>query len=352
MKYVLKTIIAVSVLLPFAGCYTELATVERNDAEYVYDSDTTSEDGKTVINNHYYLDDSYRQSRLRVSFNYYYPSHTSWIGSYYNSYFNDYYWGMSYRPSWYYDPFYSYGYPYYGCGYPSPYYDPWYPYYRPVAYYPVYAPPIYVIGSGNPGRTRSGGASRDPQNDLRSRPIPGPSTDPVSTAAAPEERPRGTDEAVSTQRPGRTPERPWWERVNTENGTRNSGEARPVEVTKGERAPRDEASPTAPPVYTRPENGREDRLIERNKPGKPRYESGTKERQPEARPVERPRRGEVRSSSPAASSGGNSEARPIERPRESSRPSYTPAPQSAPPQSTPPRSSGGSSGGGGGRRRD
>ncbi len=351
MKHVLNTLIVMIVVLPFIGCYTELVTVEQNDREYAYDSDTTSEGAATVINNNYYLDDSYRQSRMRVSFNYYYPTYSSWIGSYYNSYFNDYYWGMSYRPSWYYDPFYSYGYPYYGCGYPSPYYDPWYPYYHPVAYYPVYNPPIYVINSGEANRTREGGGTRDLQNDVRSRPIPGTSNAPVTATAVPEQRPRVSDEAVSTGRPVRTPERPWWERVNAENGTRNSGEARPVEVTKGGRVPRDESAPANPPVTTRPSPNRDDRPIDRNKPNAPNVGTGTQERSPEARPVERPRRGEVRSSTPKVSSSPSDEARPVQRPRESSRPSYTPAPQSAPPQSTPPRSSGGSSGGGG-RKRD
>jgi hypothetical protein len=350
MKHVLNTLLVMSAMLLFIGCYTELATVERNDREYAFDSDTTSEGGATIINNNYYLDDSYRQSRLRVSFNYYYPSYSSWIGAYYNSYFNDYYWGMSYRPSWYFDPFYSYGYPYYGCVYPTPYYDPWYPYYHPIAYYPVYTPPIYVINPSVPGRTRDNGASRDQQTDVRTRPIPGSSAVPVAEAATPEVRPRNTDEAVSVGRNGRTPERAWWERVNAESGTRNTGEARPVDVTKEGRVPRDEASPSAPSSNTRPGTVREDRPIDRNKPNAPNVGSGTQERQPEARPVERPRRGEVRNSTPAVSSSPSGEARPVQRPRESSRPSYTPAPQSAPPQSTPPRSSGGSSGGG--RKRD
>lgn len=355
MKQVLNTFIVMIVVLPFTGCYTELATVERNDREYAYDPDTTAGgNGTTVINNNYYLDDSYRQSRMRVSFNYYYPSYSSWIGSYYHSYFDDYYWGMNYRPSWYYDPFYTYYPPFGGCQYPSPYYDPWYPYYTPIAYYPVYypvyTPPIYGGNSGNPNRPRDGGATRDPLDGGRSRPIPGPVNTPVAVTDNPENRPRTPDDAVPTGRPVRTQERPWWEKMD-DRSSRPAGDSRPVEVSKGSRPSRDESSPVTPTVNERPVRNPEDRPVDRNKPNQPTYAPGKTDRQPEARPAERPRRDEVRYSQPAKPSSTQQEARPVERSRESSRPSFTPAPQSAPPQSSAPRSGGGSSGGGG-RRRD
>ncbi len=353
MKQVLNTFIVMIVLLPFVGCYTELATVERNDRDYAYDSDTTGTDGSTTINNNYYLDDSYRQSRMRVSFNYYSPTYSSWIGSYYHSYFDDYSWGMYHRPSWYYDPFYTYYPPYGGCMYPSPYYDPWYPYY-PVAYYPgyypSYNPSTYGTITGDPGRTRNGGASREPLNDDRSRPIPGAINIPVATAGNPENRPRIADDGTPTGRPTRNPEKPWWEKMD-ERATRNAGDSRPIDVTKGDRPRRDETTTINPPVNNRPVPNREDRPIDRNKPNQPTIDPGKTDRQPEARPAERPRSGEVRYSPPVKSSVPQDEAHPVQRPRESSRPSYNPAPQSAPPQSAPPRSSGGSSNGGG-RKRD
>jgi hypothetical protein len=342
MKHVLNTFIVMIVVLPFIGCYTELATVERNDREYAYDSDTTAEDGSTIINNNYYLDDSYRQSRMRVSFNYYYPTYSSWIGSYYNSYFNDYYWGMYHRPSWYYDPFYSPYYPSFGgCLYPSPYYDPWYPFGPVVVYYPVYYPGYGNYGYGNnppivtadPGRPRTSGGTRDPQDDIRSRPIPGTTPAPVTATAVPTERTRVADEPVISRPAGRTPETPWWEK--RDRGTRVSEGTRPNEGPKVDRGTREDERNTNAPVPNR-----EVRPIERKK-----------QVEPESRPAEKPRREETRSTPPQKRSVPQDNARPAERQRESSRPSYTPAPQSAPPQSAPARGGGGSSSNSG-RRRD
>lgn len=349
MKSVLRYFIIGIVLLTFAGCYTELATIEPAHREYADDSDTLNEQGTTVINNHYYLDDDYRQSRLRVSFQYYYPSYSSWIGAYYNSYFNDYYWGMYHRPTWYYDPFYTY---YPGCIYPSPFYDPWYPYYYPpVVYYPVYYPtPIASNLPLQPGRPRPDGPTRDPL-PAGDRPRP---MSPTTTIVPTTERPTISGEAIPTERPRPAidPKKGWWEDLPVERPVRDpNNDARPIETTKPERPPRgsDVNRPTGGTEHPNP--GGEDRPIDRPKNNPPVYTPPPRD----DRPIDRPKtpKTEVPAYTPPAKRpSGNDEARPIDRPRETSRPSFNPPPQSAPPQSAPPRSGGGSSSGGNGRKRD
>jgi hypothetical protein len=347
MKTVRNSLLAVFSIVVFSGCYTELATVEQNDREYAYDSDTTVDEGSTTINNHYYLDDDYRRSRLRVSFHYYYPENTSWIGGYYNSFFNDPYWGM--RPwAWSYDPWYGYYpayYPTWGC-YP---YDPWHPYYPPVAYYPVYYPtPIYVNNQpAAPPRIRTEGSSRDGNNgDVRSRPI----TPPTEVQTTTIRTGRGNEKDVT---PVATPVRKrdnevsWWDRRDTEQPK----EAQPVN------RPREIRNPTSPEKQGK----RNDESVPTEQPrgtGRPTYTPAPKESTPdnESRPVDRPREVRRPTYTPAPkSSVPKEDAKPVERPRQSGRQSYNPPPAqsapSAPPQST---SRGGSSGSSssGGRKRD
>lgn len=351
MKTVLKILSIAGLMIVFTGCYTELATIERDDQIVSYDSDTLYDAGTTTINNHYYLDDEYRQSRLRLSFNYYYPSYSSRISAYYYSYFDDNYWGMYHRPSWYYDPWYSYN-PYYGwCYYPAPvYYNPWNSYYPYYGYYqPYYSSPVYANTSSNASRPRTGGATRDPvpENRPRTNPMTPPSAGPaVTEGASAESRP------VDAPRSGRENETPWWERIASERPTRNTdGEARPVgdeskpvrdtraETPRGtnDRTPSGEARPAGRSGDDRPVN----RPKSNDRPVR------------DDRPVQRPKPRTPAVTPPAKESPARGEARQAERPRESRQPSYTPPRQSTPPQAAPPRSSGSSSSNGNnGRKRD
>ena len=357
MKSVLRLCGFAAVAALFAGCYTELATIEQNDQQYVSDSDTAYENGNTTINNHYYLDDDYRRSRFRVSFNYYYPTYSPWISSYYYSYFDDPYWGMYPRPMWGYDPFYPH---YGGCLYPSPYYDPWYPYYSPVAYYPGYFPSsVYGNNPGTPNRTRTGGSTRDPQSDIRSRPLPStiPQTDPSIPVTSTGTRLRDNGEALpaGTVDKGRTPEKPWWEKMNTDRPTRVADEGRPTAIErKGTRSSGESVPAYTPPVRERPSSTTDERPVERPKNTNPSYTSPKSDRPgTDARPVEQPKRNEPRYSPPVKQSVPKDEARPVERNRETRQPSYNPPSQSSHPQSAPPRSSSGStSTGTSGRKRD
>ena len=346
MKSVRNSLLVFSSVILFSGCYTELATVERTDRDYANNSDTTYEEGSTAINNHYYLDDDYRRSRLRVSFHYYYPENTSWIGGYYNSYFNDPYWGM--RPwSWTYDPWYGYYpsyYPTWGC---PPYYDPWHPYYPSVAYYPGYYPsPVYVNNQPkSPPRIRTSGSTRDGNStDIRSRPI---TTLPAETQTK-TVRTEGRDnkEAIPVPAPVRKRgnDVSWWDRRDNEQ----TKEARPVDqprVARSPNAPEKQRSEEAIPV-DRPRETRRPTYTPSPKPSTPNDES---------RPVERPRetRKPTYTPSPKPSVPSN-EAKPVERPRESRRESYNPPQQSTPSSSAPSRGGGsnGSSTSSGGRKRD
>lgn len=331
-----------------AGCYTELVTLEPSERAEYYTSDTVSEEGSTTINNHYYLDDEYRRSRLRVSFNYYYPSYSSWIGGYYNSYFNDPYWGMYHRPYWYHDPFMT-------ICYGSPYYDPWYPYYYPTVYYPVYYPyPVYyngtvTVATGNvPSRPRTDGPTRDPGADVRGRPLP----TPVATPGTPADQGTVTELPAHGPRPVREPEKAWWEKDGTERPsitpvtrpTRPTNIARPSIVNEPRRPaandPRvDDAAPRPirHPAADDPKTG--------DTPARP---VGRPTTMPPAQ-VDRP--SETPAYTPPAKKPTQRNDGETARPRESSRPSYTPPSQpSTPPQSAPPRNSGGSAGNG--RSRD
>ncbi len=347
MKSVRNSLLVFSSVVLFSGCYTELATVERTDRNYAYDSDTTYEEGSAAINN-YYLNDDYRRSRLRVSFHYYYPENTSWIGGYYNSYFNDPYWGM--RPwSWAYDPWYGYYpsyYPTWGC---PPYYDPWHPYYPSVAYYPgYYTSPVYVnIQPAIPSRIRTEGSSRDGNNtEIRNRPIPSPSSETQVTTVRTEGRDNTEAVPVSTPVRKRGNDVSWWDRRDNEQAK----EARPVDQTRVGRAA------SAPEKQNR---GNEEAIpIDRSRETRrPTYTPSPKPSSPndESRPVERPR--ETRRQTPTytpspKSSAPSDEAKPVERPRESRRESYNPPPQQSAP--APSRSGGnnGSATSSGGRKRD
>ena len=321
MKPVRNSLLTCFAVVLFSGCYTELATVEHNDRDYADDSDTTYDQGSTTVNNQYYLDDDYRRSRLRVSFHYYYPENTSWIGAYYNSYFNDPYWGM--RPfSWSYDPWYGY-YPSSPWCYTPPYYDPWNPYYHhyhPIAYYPVYYPsPAH--GSRQPStppRIRTEGPSRDGNiSDGRSRPIAPPAETQITTVRTA----RGNEKEVT---PVQTPVRKrgnevsWWDRKDNERTT----EARPVDRPRGVRI---QSAPT-----------KQSRASE------------------QATSSERPREVRRPTYTPSTKPSSGGEARPVERPRESRRESsYSPPPQqSAPAPARSGGSSSGSSSSSGGRKRD
>ena len=309
MKSVRSSLLIFSSFLLFSGCYTELATVEQNDRDVAYDSDTTYEEGSTTINNHYYLDDDYRRSRLRTSFHYYYPENTSWIGVYYNSYFNDPYWGMR-EWSWTYDPWYGYYptyYPTWGC----PPYNPWHPYYPPVVYYPGYYPsPVYVSTQpATPPRIRTEGPSRDGnRTDIRTRPISTPSGETQVTAirtgrendkevvpAAPVVRKRGNEES-------------WWDRRDKEQPK----EARPVDRPRTVRNPRN----------IEKQNRGNEEAVSTDKP--------REVRRPTVTPV-------PKQSTP------NTESRPADRPRESRRQSYNPPPQSSPSSPSAPSRGGGNS---------
>lgn len=351
MKSVLKYFASAVVIVSFAGCYTELSTIEHGDRDISYESDTTYDDDATTINNHYYLDDEYRQSRLRVSFNYYYPSYSSRISSYYYSYFNDYSWGMYHRPSWYYDPFYSY-YPSNGwCYYPSPIYDPWFPYYPPYVYYPVYySSPVYANNPATPGRPRPGGSTRDPVPE--NRPRPNPTSSPVTGSAVSEHSPTESM-PIATPRGGRDRETPWWDKISTERPSQNTdAEARPID-TENKPARDNRTTPSSGSDGVRHEG--EARPVERPKDDRSVQTPPKKERPArDDKPVERPRKNTSTYTPPVKQSPPKQEARPVERPRESRKPSYTPPPrQSAAPQSAPSRSgSGSSSSGNNGRKRD
>jgi len=349
MKSVRNSFLVFSIVILFSGCYTELATVEQNERDYAYDSDTTYEEGSTAINNNYYLDDDYRRSRLRVSFHYYYPENTSWIGGYYNSYFNDPYWGM--RPwSWTYDPWYGYYpsyYPTWGC---LPYYDPWHPYYPPIVHYPGYYPsPVYVSTQPKtPPRIRTEGSSRDGNStDVRSRPIPSPSSETQATTIR---KGRGDEKEaipVSTPIRKRGNDVSWWDRRDNEQ----SKEAKPVN------RPRIVRNPNAPEKQSR--GNEEATPVDRpRETRRPTYTPSPKPSAPndESRPVERPRETRRPTYTPAPKpSAPNNDARPVERPRESRRESYSPpAQQSTPSAPAPSRggSNSGSSSSSGGRKRD
>ncbi len=333
MKSVRNSLLVFSSVILFSGCYTELATVERTDRDYANDSDSTYEEGSTAINNHYYLDDDYRRSRLRVSFHYYYPENTSWIGAYYNSYFNDPYWGM--RPfSWSYDPWYGYyPAPTWGC---PPYYDPWHPYYPPVVYhpghhsYPIYGgnntPTIPSKGHRADGPSREGTTITD-----RSRPIPNPSsgTTVVSMPKTRESAP--IDNVTPTTRSGKTrDEIPWWKKADNggdQSSSNNGSKRRDSETIKRNR------------------DGQTNNPPSQNKPNR------------EAKPAERKRDNQQSYNPPTRGNDvKQSGSRPVERQRENRQPSYSP-PQNRSSQPTAVPQSGGSNrsngtGSSSGRKRD
>ena len=335
MKSVLRFIVSAAAIAALTGCYTELATTERSDREEAYDSDTTYDNGNTTINNNYYLDDNYRQSRLRVSLNYYYPTYSSWIGSYYNSYFDDPYWGMYHRSIGYYDACYPYYPPYGWCYSPYPYIDPWFSYYPPVAYYPGYhhgyypgyhSQSSYGYTPNEPNRPRTDGSTRDPRNDDRSRPIPIaiPATQVPATGTSTVVRQREPVEKV----PVRTPERGWWEK---DRQTRVADET-PVNRPATNRR-----------VGDRQNSKREDQSVDQPKNDRPANKD---------RGTQKMKREDQSSTPSVKQSGTKNEVRRTERPRESRQPSYNPPRQSTQSQSPPPRSSGGSSSRGETRKRD
>ncbi|MEW5798159.1 MAG: hypothetical protein AB1728_04045 [Bacteroidota bacterium] len=337
----------VLVSLPLSGCYTELATNEYADDEYYAGSDTTyDQEGNVTINNNYYLDDDYRRSRFRLSFNYYYPSyHSSWIAGYYHSFYDDPYWGW-YRPWWWY-----HYYPQYTIIYPNPWwppiYDPWYPYpYYPVAVYypPYYYPPVYGYNPpATPGKIRDNGSTRDPNNPGdRSRPIPPPTTPgtTVATGTTPP-RERVTLDRVTPNDDTKTDEKPWWEKMRA----RPDAEGKPQRTVPTERTtPRDDRTVTPPPVRNTP---RDDRTASTPPPTKikPRDDRRGGDETKSSKPAYNPPKKSV-----PQNDGGR-----VERPRDDRR-SYSPPPAQQPSSQSvpPPRSSGGNSGGsnsGGGRKR-
>lgn len=316
MKTVMRFLpLYVMAIVIFSGCYTEFAAQEYDDDQSYTASDTSyDEEGNVTINNSYYLDDDYRRSRFRLSFNYYYPTyHSSWIASYYYSYYDDPYWGWG-SPYWYYDRW-----PY-GCTYPPvvywpPIYDPWYPYphYPVVIYHPPYhdGPQYGYYPPSNPGRVRTGGSTRDIGERTRAVSSPSaPATTVVATGAAPTRQRTTVQEVAPVNDRGRD-NRAWWEKTNsrTEVKTRQR-------VT--EKTARESKS-----VYTPRESRKEE-----TQSSKPAY-------------------------NPPKRSSSREEGKQTERPRESKRSYSPPQSQQAPAQSSP-RSSGGNSGStsnGGERRR-
>lgn len=309
----------------FAGCYTEFAAADRSqqdDYTTDYSSDTTAAGDQSAIDNNYYLDDNFRQSRFRLSFNYYYPSYyPSVIGSYYYSYFNDPYWGWG--PRW---SYYDYG----GCIYPRPVvYDPWWP------YYPVYYPGYYhhywgsSYGYANPpvntgNRKRADGPSHEYTSGAdRSRPIQSPASPNTAVASAPRTRESSpAREAVPAVRNRRAQDEiPWWKRQESERARASSGEVRQTNPARS---------------------------------------SGEARKDQQTRPAERQRRENVRMSNQPSlgTTPQQQEPKPAVRQRESSRqPSYSPPQRSSQPSYSPPPSSGNSgrsssSGGSNGRKRD
>lgn len=166
MKKIFSIGIVGMLAMGLAGCYTQFATTQgeyMNNGgssygsydtsgygyNYGYDSSSTG-----VTNNYYYYGNQWPGSTFGLSFNYYTPGAWWW-----NSDWAWMYGWSSWYPSWYYDPFAYYYYPYagpayvYGGGYYSPYY--YYPYY----YY-------YWYGSSNvaPGRVRDFGDTRGRDN--------------------------------------------------------------------------------------------------------------------------------------------------------------------------------------------
>ena len=130
----------------FAGCYTQLGTVreEQDDMEEYTKGEQEIDSSSTEENDladdryredhysSYNYDDSW-QSRYRVGFSYYYPSHYwpsyAFSVAYANPWYYDYYW--SYDPWWCGTPYVNYGYGYYN----SPFYSyPFYSYYYGTAY--------------------------------------------------------------------------------------------------------------------------------------------------------------------------------------------------------------------------
>jgi hypothetical protein len=314
-----------------SGCYTQLVVDERSDNDDSYVESDTTNDGKNIsINNHYYLDDNYRQSRFRMSFNYYYPSHGSWMADYYYSYFDDPYWGMN-RP-YYYNPW-CYNPPPWAYN-PFPYwYDDYYYYgyshHYPGGYYPV-ASGMYVPGNDNE-RIRRGGSTRDPNAVRERNPISVASPTGISKTETSAPRLREpvangnpNDEAQPLSGKRVREETPWWERSKREESIRQreanpnrsgdgNSDARPVEQ---DRRRRNEQPTYTPPAKT---NGSGDT---------------------EARPVEqnRRRRNDQPTYTPPAKTNGSggSEARPRERERRQStynapqrrtQPSYSPTPR-------------------------
>ena len=301
-------------ILIFSGCYTELTTREYEEPYYATDSDTSYTEEEITINNHYYLDDDYRRSRFKLSFNYYYPTyHSSWIGSYYSSYYDDYYWGLN-RPWWWYH------YPGYVILYPTPWwppiYDPWYPYpyYPPVAYYPTYYPyPSYPnTPGGNPGRIRDNGATRDNTNPgERSRPVigVGATTGTEVATGVRIREPLPTEAVTVKERP--VNEVPWWERQKQDR-QRSESIVRPVDR----------------PVIRQKEKRQTDAGA-----NQPRNE-GTK---PQVRPAEKKTRSVPESAAPTKRNDGESKSGKTQRPREERR-SYSPPPSQQSPASSAPRS--------------
>ncbi|GEM_PF-2808615 len=338
MKSVLKKIFVGTFALSglvLAGCYTEVATRDTGNDYPAYTESDTSVDGENItINNHYYLDDDYRRSRFRLSFNYYYPSyHSSWIASYYYSYYNDWYWGWR-RPFYYND----------WCYHPNPYWYPgyvWNPYYDPYYYpYPYYYPsPVYgYTPPANPGRVRDNGPSRDITDPGgRTRPLPSAPSPGTTVASSPRVHESVPVNEAQPAKGGRVrDEVPWWERANKE---------RPRTDNVGSRAGNEEAKPI--------DRRRESPSVATPKPKSPKEE---------ARPVERRRDNPRRYTPPRKDEPKQrEEAKPVERPRERQQPAYNPPPKNNPPPPSynpPPQNDGGrtrgtegNSGSSGGRKR-
>ncbi|MDD8016811.1 MAG: hypothetical protein PHP42_00410 [Bacteroidota bacterium] len=312
--------------LIFSGCYTEVSTLDNDHQQYAYtdESDTTVTDKDVTINNNYYLDDDYRQSRFRLSFNYYYPTYQpSWIAGYYYSYYDD--WNFGWHQPFYYNDW---------CYNPHPYwYHSWYydPFYNPYPYYYYHTPGYAYAPPSNPGRIRNNGPSRDaanPNGRTRSNPsIPSPGTAVATTSPTPRVRETARDNDAQPVTTRRRAEVPWWERVNNEqqrtrdNEARNSGNA----VRPGERQ-RVDSGPT-----------------QGTKSGDARQNNRRRESSP--------------AYSPPARRNNSGDAKPAERQRGRREQSYSPPTQnrqpaySPPPSNTGGRGRGGESSGGGGRKR-
>ena len=205
--------------LIFAGCYTQLQSMNGDDADGSNDDPDSSyaqavdtADGGQAGN--YFADDDYRAWRYRMAFDYYTPSPYGWGASYgYDPWYDD---------NWY--PYYSWydaGFWYPTLVYPYPY---WYPHHGYHNYfYAGYYGGWNRWGGGYHGGFASGrqrfvGNSRGTDALYRPRGSAGAGPSSVASGEATgRSRPSTPTEAApapARSRSRASQEVPWWERMN------------------------------------------------------------------------------------------------------------------------------------------